>query len=815
FVDGSLAGSVSRPQASILMRVEDGAIGGALLGRAQALLEVDSQQRLHVDVDVMPRSPKGATATAAAATSGVGQASGADITPQQQQGHGPTGHSATGNGETGGYVRLVGTAKLPAAMSAERGKGKGKDQGFGAAAATVTVSEVRRWRAPVKVRARTKRTGKVTTNGQLSMMEDAVAAGVQGIGDGGNGNGVAGSTEARLARDGEDEMAVAEMEAEAEAEAAAGTGGDGAASTPSNDSGSSNSSGEGAEGLVSERDEVPPPPPSPPPLATLLSSPPSSSPAAGAEEEIIISTSQEHQSLYPDHGQDQQQQLVELDGQQKPRRQQQQQQQQGRQSDLDEGQVSEQARECGKGHENMSKDQRPVARVLNSTAPPKAQVATETTDITDRAIDSSDGPELSEEPDDVEEEEEEYGREWVRHAESEGGRHTNVEEEEEEEVTAELHVRDGGMGLLVALIPECEWQGGGAAVDLRVHGSLKAPQVEGRARVTRGSLLSPVLRYPVTNLNADIQFDGHTLIANSVEAGLGKTGSFRVRGALPVQPPVHHHHHHDHHHHASHHQQHQQQRVGFGAGGDGLVVEVDGAEVRARGLYSGVVDGRLTVRRSLAQPLLGGRLRFSKGVAYLLPQQGPGPGSTTSTAAAASPASDRPETSFGGPLSSSDPRVEGPEVVRASFSLLKAGRKRALLAAGGRHGVTAGGALAVEMDASATSPGAGGSGGADGSPPPGPALMLSGLELVLGPDLRALFPVVLNLGLSGSVTLNGPADPKRLQPSGTVHLDSGTLNLVATQFILDREHDNRIIFAQQDPPQLSQPTQPSQPQPSL
>lgn len=32
--------------------------------------------------------------------------------------------------------------------------------------------------------------------------------------------------------------------------------------------------------------------------------------------------------------------------------------------------------------------------------------------------------------------------------------------------------------------------------------------MEGRARVTRGTLVIPVLRYPVTNLSADIQVRG-------------------------------------------------------------------------------------------------------------------------------------------------------------------------------------------------------------------------------------------------------------------------------------------------------------------
>lgn len=44
------------------------------------------------------------------------------------------------------------------------------------------------------------------------------------------------------------------------------------------------------------------------------------------------------------------------------------------------------------------------------------------------------------------------------------------------------------------------------------------------------------------------------------------------------------------------------------------------------------------------------------------------------------------------------------------------------------------------------------------------------------------------------VTLNGPADVNRIVPVGIINLESGVLNLVATQFSLDREHANQIIF---------------------
>lgn len=59
-----------------------------------------------------------------------------------------------------------------------------------------------------------------------------------------------------------------------------------------------------------------------------------------------------------------------------------------------------------------------------------------------------------------------------------------------------------------------------------------------------------------------------------------------------------------------------------------------------------------------------------------------------------------------------------------------------------------------------------------------------------------VYPVVMNLGVSGEVEANGPADPAAgLTLKGQVSLDGGDINLVATQMRLDREHVNRILFS--------------------
>ena len=55
------------------------------------------------------------------------------------------------------------------------------------------------------------------------------------------------------------------------------------------------------------------------------------------------------------------------------------------------------------------------------------------------------------------------------------------------------------------------------------------------------------------------------------------------------------------------------------------------------------------------------------------------------------------------------------------------------------------------------------------------------MNIKLGPEMRAVYPFVLNFKLSGEVELNGAAHPSELKPSGAVMFESGEINLVATQ----------------------------------
>lgn len=58
-------------------------------------------------------------------------------------------------------------------------------------------------------------------------------------------------------------------------------------------------------------------------------------------------------------------------------------------------------------------------------------------------------------------------------------------------------------------------------------------------------------------------------------------------------------------------------------------------------------------------------------------------------------------------------------------------------------------------------------------------VLLQGLTIQLGPDLRTTYPVVMNFNISGQVNVTGPADPHKLQLQGTIKLDSGEVSTLA------------------------------------
>lgn len=62
-------------------------------------------------------------------------------------------------------------------------------------------------------------------------------------------------------------------------------------------------------------------------------------------------------------------------------------------------------------------------------------------------------------------------------------------------------------------------------------------------------------------------------------------------------------------------------------------------------------------------------------------------------------------------------------------------------------------------------------------------IRLSDLKLVLGPELRIVYPLILNFAVSGELELDGMAHPKYIKPKGILTFENGDVNLVATQVL--------------------------------
>lgn len=311
----------------------------------------------------------------------------------------------------------------------------------------------------------------------------------------------------------------------------------------------------------------------------------------------------------------------------------------------------------------------------------------------------------------------------------------------EREIDINLNVQDGGMAVLTSLSPNVRWKQGIANLTATVAGTLERPIVRGEALISKALLDCPVLKYPLNLVSADIRCEDDIITVRGIDAYVGRKGRIRVRGTLPLR---------------------------HGAPREPLVnsrltFDLNQLEVKARNLYTGQVDALLTARDSVERPIIGGSMRFSRGSLFLNPQAPDDSGAPESFEDMTSTSSQKPAQSL------------GPSVSKV-FTLLTKGDSGLATQLES--------AMKTEMEAvEVIVEDAGGSNA-----------VLDGLAIQFGPDLRALYPLVMNFGVSGELVASGPAHPDTISVTGTVKLPSGDINLLAAQFELDREHENMILF---------------------
>ncbi|WCJ31158.1 embryo defective 2410 [Euphorbia peplus] len=304
------------------------------------------------------------------------------------------------------------------------------------------------------------------------------------------------------------------------------------------------------------------------------------------------------------------------------------------------------------------------------------------------------------------------------------------------EVRIDADIKDGGMMMLTALSPYANWLHGNADVMLEVRGTVEQPVVDGFASFHRASISSPVLRMPLTNFGGTVNVKSNRLCITSLESRVGRRGKLLVKGNLPL-------------------------RTSEISSADKIDLKCEALEVRAKNVLSGQVDTQLQITGSLLQPNISGNIKLSQGEAYLPHDKGSGGASFNRLA------SNQSRVSGGGGVG----RAVASRYMSRFFSSEPAGSRT-------KFPQTTVKATEVEKDLEQV------------SMKPNVDIRLSDLKLVLGPELRVIYPLILNFAVSGELELNGLAHPKWIKPKGVLTFENGDINLVATQVRLKREHLN-------------------------
>ncbi|CAA0810610.1 embryo defective 2410 [Striga hermonthica] len=307
------------------------------------------------------------------------------------------------------------------------------------------------------------------------------------------------------------------------------------------------------------------------------------------------------------------------------------------------------------------------------------------------------------------------------------------------EVRIDGDVKDGGMMLLTALCPYANWLHGSAEVMLQVRGTVEQPVVDGSAYFHRATVSSPVLRKPITNFGGTVLVNSNRLRIGSLEGRVSRKGKLSMRGNLPL-------------------------RVNETSLGDKIDLKCEVLEVRARNILSGQVDSQLQISGSIMQPNISGKIKVSQGEAYLPHDKGSGaaPFIRDTTNKPSLPAG-----SYG--------RMVASKYVSRFLNLIPGASNNPFHQSPDEPDEVEKQTVLVNSK-------------------PKLDIRLTDLKVALGPELRIVYPLILNFAVSGELELNGPAHPKWIKPKGILMFENGDVNLVATQVRLKREHLNIAKF---------------------
>ncbi|KAL5144980.1 hypothetical protein HKD37_06G015148 [Glycine soja] len=295
------------------------------------------------------------------------------------------------------------------------------------------------------------------------------------------------------------------------------------------------------------------------------------------------------------------------------------------------------------------------------------------------------------------------------------------------EVRVDVDIKDGGMMLVTALTPYANWLHGSADIMLEARGTVDQPVLNGYASFRRASISSPVFRNSLTNFGGIVHMKSNRLSIPSLESRIGRKGKLLVKGNLPL-------------------------RTKEPALNDKIEFKCEVLEVQAKNILSGQVNSQVQITGSILQPNISGNIKLSQGEVYLPHDKGGA-------------------ASNGFPSYPSAVPRGGIDKSYASryISQYFGSESASLMAKNSQSSGSVNESIQVEKDMEEV------------QIKPNIGIRLSDLKLVLGPELKIVYPFILNFSVSGELELNGLAHPKCIKPRGTLAFENGEVDLVATQ----------------------------------
>jgi len=299
-------------------------------------------------------------------------------------------------------------------------------------------------------------------------------------------------------------------------------------------------------------------------------------------------------------------------------------------------------------------------------------------------------------------------------------------------------VKRHGLLLLNLIAPDLTWVGGRSDIDFKVSGTLSNPEIDGYANVSDGKLWPVFLEDPLQRVKGEVIIDRKQVLSVKGFSGSYNGRSLTIGGELPlldatirVRNPI----------------------------------TVDSAELmlNVKDYFYGKAAGKVSLSGSAREPTLSGNVVLREGIVFVqnaVPEQ------------AQQKFVPEGMQRFGrnGGAQSQKRGESGP----AELGDLKNVDRR------GPAGTIATKEKGADKAASSSASSE-------------RVIGLKSLKVNLENDLSVVFPYVMNVGVNGSVVMDGSTVDPRLK--GRVDVTDGSINLVTTKLNIKRDSNNYAVFS--------------------